>query len=127
VPQPPKPEFSRLNTHNGATHRSKCPARTAAQCSAARGHVTSTERGAGHLEELGNAQRAARRGRGLSPPTPTSNHHRGHRGHGHGKSWIKIVLLFGFRPHPGPRAISLGPRPGMAVWPGVLCVVLACL
>jgi hypothetical protein len=23
VPQPPKPEFSRLNTHNGATHRSK--------------------------------------------------------------------------------------------------------
>ena len=30
VPQPPKPEFSRLNTHNGATHRSKCPARTAA-------------------------------------------------------------------------------------------------
>ena len=30
VPQPPKPEFSRLNAHNGATHRSKCPARTAA-------------------------------------------------------------------------------------------------
>jgi hypothetical protein len=30
VLQPPKPEFSRLNTHNGATHRSKCPARTAA-------------------------------------------------------------------------------------------------
>jgi hypothetical protein len=28
--QPPKPGFSRLNTHNGATHRSKCPARTAA-------------------------------------------------------------------------------------------------
>jgi hypothetical protein len=28
VPQPPKPEFSRLNTHNGATQRSKCPACT---------------------------------------------------------------------------------------------------
>jgi hypothetical protein len=27
VPQPPKPEFSRLNTHNSATHKSKCPAR----------------------------------------------------------------------------------------------------
>jgi hypothetical protein len=32
VPQPPKPDCPRLNTHNGATatHRSKCPARTAA-------------------------------------------------------------------------------------------------
>jgi hypothetical protein len=26
VPQPPKPEFPRLNTHNGATHRSKLSA-----------------------------------------------------------------------------------------------------
>jgi hypothetical protein len=34
-----KPEFSRLNTHNGATHRSKCPARTAAPVAGA-GHCT---------------------------------------------------------------------------------------
>jgi hypothetical protein len=41
VPQPPKPEFSRLNTHNGATHRSmhKCPVRTAAPVAGA-GHCT---------------------------------------------------------------------------------------
>jgi hypothetical protein len=39
VPQPPKPEFSRLNTHNGATHRSKCSARTAAPV-AGSGHCT---------------------------------------------------------------------------------------
>jgi hypothetical protein len=45
VPRPPKPEFSRLNTHNGATHRSKCPARTAApmggagQCTGCRVHL----------------------------------------------------------------------------------------
>jgi hypothetical protein len=39
VPQPPKPEFSSLNTHNGATHRGKCPARTAAPVAGA-GHCT---------------------------------------------------------------------------------------
>jgi hypothetical protein len=61
VPQPPKPEFSRLNTHNGATHRSKCPARTAAPVAGAgqcTGRIWAT---AGPLHATAGSSQEARR------------------------------------------------------------------
>jgi hypothetical protein len=85
VPQPPKPEFPRLNTHNGATHRSKCLARTAAPVAGAgqcTGCIWAT---AGPLHATAGSQEEPTRRPGRVTYPGSENH----------LPWLSVITLTG--------------------------------